>query len=290
LADGCWASPGFFTAMAVPLEKGRLFNEHDVETTPAVVIVNQEFAREYWPGQDPLGKRIAVGYTGPGRRSTGAERYREVVGVVGDMKLRALDVPVNPSLYMPFKQDETHHDYASMSIFVRTIGDPVRFADTLRREIHVVSQDQTVGNITTVEDVISSGFSQRRFSLALLGSFAALALLLAAVGLYGTIAFSVSQRSREMGVRIALGATPHGLLCMIVKEGLRFAAAGLVVGVCLSLMLTRIMSSMLFRVGAFDPLTFMCVALVLIAVAAVASFLPARKAALADPIQALRAE
>lgn len=290
LADGCWASSTFFTTMGGRLERGRLFNEHDRATSPAVVIVNEEFAKEYWPGQNPLGKRIAVGYTGPGRRDTGAERFREVVGVVADMKLRALDVPVNPSLYMPFKQDETGHDYASMSLFVRTAGDPIWFADTLRREIHSVSPDQTVGNISTMEDVISSGFSQRRFSLALLGSFAGLALLLSAVGLYGTIAYSVSQRTREMGLRVALGATPQNLLSLIVKEGLVLAAAGVVLGICVAPLCVRAMRSLLFKVSAFDPMTFLGVAILLIAVAATASFLPARKAASADPMEALRAE
>lgn len=290
LADGCWASPEFFTTMGVPLQRGRLFNEHDGANDPAVVVVNEAFAGQYWPGENPIGKRIAVGYTGPGRRGTGAERYREVVGVIGNMKLRALDVGMNPSLYMPFKQDETYHDFASMSLFVRTAGNPVWFADTMRKQIHAVSPEQTVGNISTMEDLISSGFSQRRFNLTLLGSFAGLALLLAAVGLYGTIAYSVSQRTREMGVRIALGATPQGLLRMIVQEGLRFAAAGLVLGICLSLLFTRVMRSMLFRVGSFDPLTFIAVSLLLIAVAAIASFLPARKAAFADPVEALRAE
>jgi len=290
LADGCWASSTFFTTLGVRLERGRLFNDHDIATSPAVVIVNKKFAREYWPGENPLGKRIAVGYTGPGRRSTGAERLREVVGVVADMKLHALDAPGNPSLYMPFKQDETSHDYASMTLFVRTAGDPVWFADTLRRQIHAVSPDQTVGSISTMEDVISSGFSQRRFSLALLGSFAGLALLLSAVGLYGTIAYSVSQRTREMGLRVALGATPQNLLGLIVKEGLVLAGAGVVLGICLAPLCARAMRSLLFRVSTLDPITFIGVAILLIAVAATASFLPARKAAFTDPMEALRAE
>jgi putative ABC transport system permease protein len=290
LADGCWASADFFKTMGARLDRGRLFNAHDDAKAPAVVIVNQTFAREHWPGQDPIGKRIAVGYTGPGRRNTGAERLRQVVGVVADMRLHALDVPLKPALYMPFKQDETYHDFASMSLFVRTSGNPVGFADTLRRTIHAVRPDQTLGIIATMDDVLSTGFSQRRFSLGLLGSFAALALLLAAVGLYGTIAFSVSQRTREMGVRVALGATPENLLTMIVREGLVLAVAGIALGICLSLLCTRAISSMLFKVSAYDPLTFAAVAMVLVAVAATASFLPARKAAAADPMEALRAE
>jgi predicted permease len=289
-ADGCWASPEFFKTMGVRLEQGRLFDEHDGEKAPPVVIVNETLAHQFWPGQNPVGKRIAIGYTGPGRRDTGADRLRQIVGVVGDMQLHALDTPVNPSLYMPFKQDETYHDFASMSLFVHTAGDPVWFADTLRKQIHAVDPQQTVGIIATIDDVISTGFAPRRFSLILLGSFAGLALLLAAVGLYGTIAFSVSQRTRELGVRVALGATPRGLLAMIVREGLRFAVAGLVLGICLSLLLTRVMTSMLFHIGIFDPLTFVCVALVLIAVAALASYFPARRAAFADPMDALRAE
>jgi putative ABC transport system permease protein len=213
-----------------------------------------------------------------------------VVAVVADIKLRALDLPLNPALYMPFKQAETGHDNASMSLFVRTAGDPVWFAETMRKQIHAVKADQTLGIIAKKDDVLSSGFSQRRFSLGLLGSFAALALVLAAVGLYGTIAFSVSQRTREMGVRVALGATPENLLAMILREGLTLAAAGIAPGICLSAVCTRAVSSMLFKVSAFDPLTFASVALVLVAVAATASYLPAKRAASADTMEALRAE
>lgn len=289
-ADGCWTSASFFTTMGTSLEKGRLFTAGDNSTSPAVVIVNETLAREFWPGGNPIGKRIAVDYTGPGRRSTATARFREVVGVVADMKLRALDVPVHPALYMPFHQDETNHVYSGMNLFVQTAGEPVWLADTVRKQIHAFKPEQTVGNITTMDDVLAAGFSQRRFSVALLGSFAALALLLAAVGLYGAIAFSVSRRTREMGLRIALGATPRNLLALIVREALALAGIGVAAGLVLSLMCARVMTSLLFNVSAFDPLTFAVVGVLLILVAALASFAPARKAAFADPMDALRAE
>jgi putative ABC transport system permease protein len=290
LADGCWASPSFFATLGTRLERGRFFTAHDNASAPPVVIVNETLAREYWPGQNPLGKRIAVGYTGPGRRSTGKERLREVVGVVADMRLGALDAPVIPALYMPYQQDETNHVFAGINLFVRTTGAPVWMADTVRKQIRAYRADQTIGTMATMDDVLSVGFSLRRLNVTLLGSFAALALLLVAVGLYGMIAFSVSQRTREIGLRMALGATRPNLVGLVVREGLTLAAIGVALGILLSTLCTRAVSSMLFRTNALDPFILISAAFVLIAVAATASFVPACKAAFVDPMEALRAE
>ena len=290
MVDGCWTSPTFFTTLGARLERGRLFSAQDMATAPAVVIVNETLAREYWPGENPIGKRIAVDYTGPGRRSTGKARFREVVGVVGGMKLHALDVPASPALYLPFHQDETNHVFAAMNLFVRTTGAPVWLADTVRKQIRAYRPDQTLGNMATMDDVLSVGFSPRRLIVVLLGSFAILALLLAAVGLYGMIAFSVSQRTREIGLRIALGATRPSLLGLVLREGLMLAAIGVAIGIGLSLLCTRAMASMLFKTSALDPLIFVASSFMLIAVAATASFVPACKAAFVDPIEALKAE
>src|SRR5450432_2974473 len=290
LVDGCLVSPTFFTTMGTRMQRGRLFSDQDVASAPAVVIVNEAMAREYWPGENPLGKRIAVGYTGPGRRSTGAARFREVVGVVGDMKLHTLEVPASPALYLPFHQDETNHVFAGMNLFVRTTGPPVLLADTIRKQIRTYHPDQTLGNMATMDDVLSAGFSPRRLIVILLGSFAALALVLVAVGLYGMIAFSVSQRTREIGLRIALGATRVNLLGMVVQEGLVLAGTGVAIGIALSVICTRVMAGMLFGTSALDPLILASSAAMLIAVAATASFVPACKAAYVDPIEALKAE
>jgi predicted permease len=290
VADGCWISATFFTTIGTNLEKGRFFTLHDNASAPPVVIVNKTLAEKYWPGENPLGKRIAVAYTGPGRRSTGTNRFREVVGVVGDLKTRALDVPAGPALYLPFHQDETGHDYVGLHLFVRTLREPVWLADTVRAQVRGVNPNQTIDEMRTLDDVLYANLSQRRFSLGLLGSFALLALTLAAVGIYGTIAFSLSQRTRELGVRVALGATPANLIKMILKEGLALSGAGVVAGIFLSALFTRAMASMLFRVKAVDPITLIAVSLLLIAVAAAASLLPARKAAFANPLDSLRAE
>jgi putative ABC transport system permease protein len=206
------------------------------------------------------------------------------------MRLGALDTPANPALYIPYQQDETNHIFAGMNLFVRTTGAPVWMADTVRKQIRAYRADQTIGTMATMDDVLSVGFSPRRLTVALLGSFAALALLLVAVGLYGMIAFSVSQRTREIGLRMALGATRGGLLSLIVREGLVLAGTGVALGIFLSTLCTRAVSSMLFRTSALDPLILVSAALLLIAVAATASFVPACKAALVNPMEALRAE
>ncbi len=288
--DGCWTSAGFFNTMGATLQQGRLFTWHDDAQAAPVVIISDSLAREYWPGESPLGKRLAVSYTGPGRRSTGTARFREVVGVVEDLKLRALDAPPNPALYLPFLQDETNHVFAGMNLFVRTAREPVWSADTVRHEIRAFKPDQTINRIVDMNAVLSVGLSQRRFSAGLLGSFAGLALLLAAAGIYGTLAFSVAQRTRELGIRMALGASRPNLLNMIVGEGLVLAATGAAIGIVVSLGSARAIRSMLFHLSPFDPVAFVGGALLLLVVAGSACFFPARRAARTEPVEVLRAE
>jgi putative ABC transport system permease protein len=290
IADGCWTSTGYFSAIGAPLLQGRLFADRDDAQAAPIVIVNRSLAQKFWPGENPVGKRIAVNYLGMGRRNTGTVRYREVVGVVGDFKQRALDVPTAPTLYMPFHQDETHHDYSGLNLLVRTAGDPRGAAGSLRTAIHSVRPDQAVGDMFTLSDVLAKGLAPRRFSLLLLGSFAALALALSAIGIYGTIAYSVGQRRREMGVRAAVGASAGDLLIMVMKEGLALIVAGLAMGFALSFFFSRAMSAMLFGISAADAVTLVSSGLLLLAVAAAACFVPARRAASADPMLALRAE
>jgi putative ABC transport system permease protein len=288
--EGCWTSVDFFRSIGVPLIQGRLFSAHDNADATPVVIINKALAKKYWPGEDPLGKRIAVSYLGPGRRSTGQPRFREIVGVVGDVKQKALDLPALPALYMPFYQDETHHVNAAMNLFVRTMVDPRAASATVRKLVLSVNPDQPVDRIQTMDDALFDTLASRRFALVLLGSFAALALLLCAIGIYGTIAYVLSQRTREFGIRIAVGAARGDLLNMVMKEGMLLVSAGLALGGGLAVFFSRAMANLLFAISPLDPLAFAAAGTVLLLVAVAACFFPAWRAAGTDPVQALRAE
>jgi putative ABC transport system permease protein len=288
--DACWISSEFFRATGTALFRGRVFTQHDDETTPPVVIVNRAFAQTYWPGQDPIGKRIAVNYVGPGRDRSPAPRFREVVGVVANVKQRGLDVLAEPALYMPFLQDPTHHVFAGMHLFVRSAGDPLNLAGSLRARVHSVKADQPINEIRTMDSITRETLATRRLSLALIGAFAALALMLSSLGLYGAIAYSVSQRTREFGVRIALGGRRQDVLIQVMKEGLWQALAGILVGTVVALAVARAMAGLLFQVTSTDPLTFAGVALLLFVTAMAACYVPARRATRIDPMVALRYE
>jgi len=254
------------------------------------VIVNRALAQAYWPGQDPIGKRIAVNYVGPGRDRSAAPRFREVVGVVANVKQRGLDVAAEPALYMPFLQDATHHVFAGMHLFVRSAGDPLSLAGSLRARVHAVKPDQPINEISTMDSITLQTLATRRLSLVLMGAFATLALVLSALGLYGAIAYSVSQRTREFGVRIALGGRRQDVLFLVMKEGLWQALAGIIAGAILALAAARAMAGLLFGVTSTDPLTFAGVAILLLATAVVACFVPAHRATKVDPMVALRCE
>ncbi len=288
--DACWISSDFFRASGTSLFRGRVFSQHDDETAPAVVIVNRALAQAYWPGQDPIGKRIAVNYVGPGRDRSAAPRFREVVGVVANVKQRGLDVAAEPALYLPFLQDATHHVFAGMHLFVRSAGDPLSLAGSLRARVHAVKPDQPINEISTMDSITLQTLATRRLSLVLMGAFATLALVLSALGLYGAIAYSVSQRTREFGVRIALGGRRQDVLFLVMKEGLWQALAGIIAGAILALAAARAMAGLLFGVTSTDPLTFAGVAILLLATAVVACFVPAHRATKVDPMVALRCE
>ena len=288
--DACWISSGFFRATGTPLFRGRVLTQHDEETAPAVVVVNRAFAQTYWPGQDPIGKHIAVNYVGPGRDRSPAPRFREVVGVVANVKQRGLDVLAEPALYMPFLQDATHHVFAGMHLFVRSTGDPLNLAGSLRARVHAVKPDQPINEIRTMDSVTRQTLATRRLSLMLMGAFATLALMLSSLGLYGAIAYSVSQRTREFGVRIALGGRRQDVLIQVMKEGLWQALTGIIVGTVVALVAARAMTGLLFQVTSTDPLTFAGVALLLFVTAVAACYVPARRATKVDPMVALRYE
>jgi predicted permease len=288
--DACWISSEFFRATGTSLFRGRVFSQHDDEAAPPVVIVNRAMAETCWPGQDPIGKRIAVNYVGPGRDRSPAPRFREVVGVVANVKQKGLDVSAEPALYMPFLQDTTHHVFAGMHLFVRSRGAPLSLAGSLRTRVHAVKSDQPINEIRTMDSITLETLATRRLSLLLMGAFATLALVLSALGLYGAIAYSVSQRTREFGVRIALGGRRQDVLLLVMKEGLWQALAGIIVGAILAIAAAKAMAGLLFGVTPTDPITFVGVAVLLLVTAVAACYIPARRATRVDPMVALRYE
>lgn len=288
--EGSWVSADFFRTVGTPLIKGRFFTEHDNENAPPVIIVNAEAARQFWPGQDPIGKRVGVNYTGPGRRTDAAPRLREVVGIVGNIRHDALDAPVAPAAYLPYLQDETNHDMATMSLFLRTEGNVMSLAESVRTRIHAVDPNQPVQNIQDVADLISQSVATRRYTLILVSAFAAIGLLLAAVGVYGVISYATSQKAREFGIRIALGATRGRVMSYVLRGSVALTILGSLIGVIGALFLSRLLSSLLFEVSPLDLFSF-SVALALLALVSIgASLLPAWRASRVDPIIAMQSE
>jgi putative ABC transport system permease protein len=262
--------------MNIPLIEGRDFDERDAMKAPEAAIINQEMARRYWPDENPIGQRLAVG-DGP---------WRAVVGVVGDVKQSGLDIETRPEMFWPYYQEPV----SFATFVVRTVGDPEAMTSAARAAMQEIDKDLPVYNIKTVNDVISESVAPRRLNMLLLGLFAGLALVLAAVGIYGVISYSVSQRTREIGIRMALGASHTSVLRLVVGEGMILAVIGVTIGVVASFFLTRLMSTLLFGVSTTDPITFVAISLLLTSVSMVASLVPARRATRVDPMVALRYE
>jgi predicted permease len=288
--QGCWISADFFRTSGTPLLHGRFFAGQDDADSPPVVIVNAEAARQYWPGENPIGKRIGVNYTGPGRVSKGAPRMREVVGVVGAIKQGALDSATKPAVYMPYLQDETSHDMATMSLFVRSSVNAPALADSVRARIHAMRPNQPVENLQPLTDLMAQSMAPRRYSLSLLGAFAGLAVLLSALGIYGVVSYTTQQRTREFGVRIALGATRGSVMSQVFRQGLALTATGAALGAGGALWATQTLSHILFQVSPLDPVSFICAVVLLVLISIFACLLPAWRASRLDPMQALRTE
>ena len=288
--EASWISGDFFRTIRTPLIAGRFFTEHDDDKAPAVAIINDEASRRFWPGQNPIGKRIGVNYTGPGRKSEAAPRLREIVGVVGNIRHDSLEAPAAPAIYLPYMQDETNHDMATMSLFLRADGNAIALADSVRDRIHAVEPNQPVQNIQNVADLVSQSVATRRYTLVLVGAFAAVGLLLAAVGVYGVISYATSQRAREFGIRIALGATRGRVVSYVLQGSAVLTAFGSVFGIVCSLFLTRSLSSLLFEVSPLDLLSFSAAVTLLALVSIGASLFPAWRAARVDPIIAMQSE
>ena len=284
--SGCWTSADYFRVTGTALLRGRSFTAHDTTDAPPVAIVNQSLVQQYWPSQDPIGKFVAVTYVGPGRRIDGSEKLRQVVGVVADVKRQG--EAGQPAIYMPFEQDPTHHVLNSMVLFVRTSGIS-GVSEELRVKMRGLRPDLPV-DIRSMELRLWEALAPRRFTLLLLSGFALLALLLAAVGIHGVVAYSVSRRRREIGVRMALGAARETVVGMVLKEILKLVTIGLIAGAIGTLACSRFIAGMLYGTGAADPVVLLSCAAIMLAVGCLAAWLPARRAASINPIEALRVE
>ena len=275
-------SPGFFTTIKVPLLKGRLLTEQDGTSGQQVVVVDDEMVKRFWPNVDPIGKRITFG--NPQRDST--VDWITVVGVVGHTKHEGLDAQNRVQLYFPYNADGVIS--GNMFFAVRTAGDPDRSAASVRSAIHAVDRDVPVAGVATMQTNIANSMGQRRFAMLLLGLFAVMAVVLASIGIYGVMSYSVTQRAHEIGIRMALGAARKNVLGMVMGQGLVLVGVGVLIGLAGAFGLTRLIASQLFGVKPSDPVTFVLVALTLVGVAALATFIPAMRATRVDPVVALR--
>jgi putative ABC transport system permease protein len=263
--------------MGAALLKGRDFTERDDSTSPGVLIVNEALARRQWPGEEPLGKRITVNGEGG--------RPREVVGVVRDVKQGEWASAPQPEMYLPHLQAASPR---SMTLVIRASSGTAEIGPEVRREVWALDRDLPVSQVTSMEDVVSESVGQQRFNTLLIGLFAATALILAAVGVYGVMSHAVAQRTHEIGVRMALGARGRDVLVMVLRQGLVLTLVGLAVGLAGALALMRVMNSLLYEVSTTDPLVFCGVAAALTLSALMACYVPARRATKVDPLIALR--
>jgi putative ABC transport system permease protein len=266
-------SPSWFHAMRVPLQ-GRDFTDADTGQSPKVVIINEAMARRYWPNQNPVGKHIAVG------RQTPAE----IIAVAANLKNTGLAIDSQPQLYLPFRQ----LPWGNMNLLVRTNVEPHSLISSVRRQISAVDPDQPVTAVQTMDELLDGSRAQPRFTMFLLGIFSTTALALAIVGIYGVLAYSVAQRRQELGIRLALGADKSHIMGMIVRHGLELALEGISIGLIAAWAVTRLIGSLLYKVGARDLMTFALTPLAFLAIALLASYLPARRATQVDPTEAMR--
>ena len=270
-------TPRYLQTLGVPLFRGRYLDEHGTATAPQVALVNETMARGFWAGQEALGKRFKNDQDGP---------WITVVGVVGDIHQAGLDTAPQPEMYRPYWQEGN----LASGLLIRTASDPLTVAAAVRREIWAIDRDQPIIDVASMEQVLDREVDQRRFQMLLLGAFAAVALALASVGIYGVISYLVSVRTQEIGVRMALGARGSDILRAVVMRGLWIAGVGIGVGLAAALALARLISHLLFGVTPTDVATYAAVAAFGLAVSAMASYIPARRATRIDPMEALRYE
>jgi putative ABC transport system permease protein len=278
MTEASLVSRGYFAAMGIPVVKGRVFDERDRIGSPRVCLINQSFARKYFVDEDPIGRRIVVSWTN--------EAPTQIVGVVGDIRQGGLTADPHPTVFMAQSQVPAYITH----LVVRTSGDPRRLVNAIKHSIQEVDKDQPVTRISTMDEYVSASLVKPRLDGWMVTSFAGLALILAAVGIYGLMSYTVGHRTHEIGIRMALGADRKDVLLLFVGQGLRSILIGMSIGIVGALALTRFLSSLLYGVKPNDPLTFVVVLLVLAGVALIASYLPARRAASVDPMVALRYE
>jgi putative ABC transport system permease protein len=283
-----WLLGDYFQTMGIPLLQGRWLTPEDGLNSQQVAVISRSAAEKLWPGQSPIGKRIRWGVNGP---------WNTVVGVVGDVSERSLSDPLIPHVYRPYSQitggfleDDPFGDMHAMNLSLRTHAEPALMTSAVVAQVHALDPDLAIARIRTMTEVISSSVAGAKFNTLLLGTFASLALLLAAIGIYGVLAYTVAQQTHEIGIRMALGAQRGDVLRMILKRGTRPALVGVATGAIAAVFLTRGMTSLLYGVSATDPVTFLGVAILLVLVALAACCIPARRAMRADPLVALRFE
>lgn len=277
-------SANYLQTMNIALRQGRYFTDQDDENSMPVAIVNETMAREYWPGQNAIGRRFKLGDL------PDDAPWIQIVGIVADVRQMGLDEPVKAEMYFPFQQVPQYDFYTPRDLAIRSSGDTSGLVSSVRTIVHEVDSDQPVSNVATMSDVLGVEATQRRMGVIMLVAFAGLALLLASLGIYGVLAYFVTQHTNEIGLRMAVGASPFNILALVLKKGMGLTLLGVGIGLVASFALTRLMSSLLFGVKASDPVTFVAVPLVLAAVALVACLIPARRAMKVDPMIALRYE
>jgi putative ABC transport system permease protein len=282
-ATVCVVGQDYFRTMEIPLRAGRTFSEEELAQDRHVVIVNQALADKLLSGENPLGQKAVIFMHS---LVEAQETPSEIIGVVGDVRQMGLDTPAEPAVYWPHPELV----YSSMTVVVRTAGDPLSLVSAVRSELQQMDRELPLAGVTTMEQVMSESLARSRFTMLLLGIFAALALVLASIGIYGVIAYSVAQRTQEFGIRMALGADRRAVLRLVLGEGTFLTLCGIGIGIVAAFTVTRLMATLLYGISATDPLTFFMVALLLAVVALIACYIPARRATRVDPIVALRYE
>jgi predicted permease len=279
-ADERIVSGHYFEAMQIPLRQGRLFNDFDTPTTQKVAMIDEYFAQQYWPHEEAVGKRIRTG---------GAESKDDwvtIVGVVVRIKQDALDSDPRIAFYLPHSQYTTQ----AMNVVVRSSVAPSTLTSAIKKEIRELDPDLPIYNVRTMDDRVQESLARRRFAMTMLALFALLAFALATIGIYGVMAYMVNQGTREIGIRLALGATQSNILRLVVRQGMTLALTGVGIGLAGAFAVTRLMRSLLFGVRSTDPITFVAIAALLSSIALIASYIPARRAARIDPMVSLRCE
>jgi putative ABC transport system permease protein len=287
-ADWYVVTPGYFEALQIPVRRGRVASRSDTASAPPVAFINEQTARALFPTEDPIGRRIRL------TRTSGSEQpWRTIVGIVGDVRHRGLETPPRAELFIPHEQFlhfSAGVQARAMTLVVRTSREPTSLVSVLRAELRALDAEVPAAQVQDMASVVSASVAARRVNVTLIGVFGGLALILAAIGLYGVMAYGVAQRTREMGVRLAMGAVRRDLLRLVLYEGLAVTVAGVAIGIAAALLVVGRVSSLLFDVGPRDLSIFTLAPLTLIVSGALASYVPARRATRVDPVVALRGE